>query len=119
TIKNVVTPLVGKTSHLRTSPRKLRGERIKQLDKIKKLILGIKGGRWRHVALLGFVFVVDLLDLATVDAQATLRQDVLGHLVPQARKQGRGGLLGLQGEGQRDHLGQFKEAFRKTETIGG
>src|SRR6266516_3147416 len=35
------------TSHLRTSPRKLRGERIKQVDKIEKLILRIKGLRWR------------------------------------------------------------------------
>src|SRR4051794_23507492 len=69
------------TSHLRTSRKKVRGKRIKQLDKIEKVILCIKRFRWREVALLGFVFVVNLLDLATVDAQPTLGQDVLGHLV--------------------------------------
>ena len=74
------------TSHLRTSHGKLRGERIKQLDKIKKLILRIKGLRWRHLTLLGFILVVDLLDLPTIDAQATCGQDVLCHLVLQARR---------------------------------
>src|SRR6266702_3218647 len=83
------------TSHLRPSPRKLRGERIKQGNKIEKLILRLKGRRWRHLALLGFMLVVDLLDLTSVDAQATLGQDVLGHLVPQACQERRGGLLGL------------------------
>src|SRR5712692_9165825 len=72
------------TSHLRPSHVQLRGERIKQVDKIEKLILRRKGRRWRHLALLGFVLVVDLLDLPTVDAQATGGQDMLGHLVPQA-----------------------------------
>jgi hypothetical protein len=56
------------TSHLRTSHGKLRGKRIKQVDKIEKLIIKIKGLRWRHLALLGFVLVVDLLDLTAVDA---------------------------------------------------
>src|SRR5713101_2926120 len=46
------------TSHLRTSHQKCRGERIKQLDKIKKLILRLKGLWWRHLTLFGFVFVV-------------------------------------------------------------
>ena len=36
--------LAANTSHLRTSPR---GKRIKQLNKIEKLILGIKRFRWR------------------------------------------------------------------------
>src|SRR5260370_24851347 len=72
------------TSHLRASHEKSRGQRIKQVDKIEKLRIGIKGLRWRQLALLGFVLVVDLLDLATVDAQTTCGQDVLGHLVPQA-----------------------------------
>src|SRR5213594_2752651 len=90
------------TSHLRTSHGKFHLERIKQVDKIEKLILRSKKWRWRHLALLGFVFVVDLLDLPTVDAQAACGQDVLGHLVPQARPQRLGGLLGLQGEGQID-----------------
>ena len=70
------------TSHLRTSHGKFHLERIKQGDKIEKLLLRIKRCRWRHLALLGFVFVVDLLDLPTVDVQATCGQDVLGHLVP-------------------------------------
>src|SRR5207247_1323292 len=83
------------TSHLRTSHEKRRGERIKQLDKIKKLILRIKGLRWRQLPLLGFVFVVDLLDLPAVDAQATGWQDVLGHLVPQALEQQLARLLWL------------------------
>src|SRR5437868_15284019 len=103
------------TSHLRPSQSKFHLERIKQVDKIEKLILRSKGRRWRHLALLGFVFVVDLLDLPTVDAQATNWQDVACHLVPQACQQGAGGLLGLEGESQRDRLGQFKESFAKTE----
>src|SRR5207247_4567113 len=105
------------TSHLRTSHGKLQSERIKQVDKIEKLLLRIKGRRWRQLALLGFVLVVDLLDLTAVDAQATCGQDVLGHLVPQARQQRLGGLLGLQSESQRDHLGQFQEYFAKAEPI--
>ena len=60
--------LVANTFHLRTSYGKLRGERIKQVNKIEKLIVRIKGLRWRQVTLLGFVLVVDLLDLPTVDA---------------------------------------------------
>jgi hypothetical protein len=56
------------TSHLRTSHGKLQSERIKQVDKIEKLLLQLKGLRWRQLALLGFVLVVDLLDLPTVDA---------------------------------------------------
>ena len=106
------------TSHLRTSHGKFPLERIKQVDKIEKLILRIKRCRWRHLALLGFVLVVDLLDLPTVDAQATWGQEVLSHLVPQTRQQRRSRLLGLQGQGQIEHLGQFKESFRKTEAIG-
>src|SRR5712692_11365364 len=70
------------TSHLRPSHRQHRGERIKQGDKIEKLLLRRKGRRWRHLALLRFVFVVDLLDLPAVDAQPTCGQDVLCHLVP-------------------------------------
>src|SRR5260370_25595 len=70
------------TSHLRHSHRQHRGERIKQGDKIEKLLLRRKGRRWRHLALLRFVFVVDLLDLPAVDSQPTCRQDVLCHLVP-------------------------------------
>lgn len=60
---------------------------------------------------------VDLLDLTTVDAQTTRRQDVVSHLVPQALEQGLGRLLWLQGEGQGDHLGQFKEPCGKAEAI--
>src|SRR6266480_2888269 len=51
------------TSHLRTSHKKCRGERIKQVDKIEKLLLRLKGLRWRQLTLFGFVLVVDLLDL--------------------------------------------------------
>src|SRR5258708_21135002 len=105
------------TSHLRTSYKKFRGEGIKQLDKIEKLILRIKRFRRRHLALLGFVFVVDLLDLPTVDTQPTCWQDVLGHLVSQALQQALSGLLGLYGESQRDRLGRFKESFAKTQAI--
>src|SRR5713226_8693937 len=52
------------------------------------------------------------------DAQATCWQEVVGHLVPQALEQRPGRLLWLQGEVQRDHLGQFKESFGKTKAIG-
>src|SRR6266702_118087 len=113
--RNVVAALAANTSHLRPSQSKFHLERIKQVDKIKKLILRIKGRRWRHLALLGFVLVVDLLDLPTIDAQAAWGQEVLSHLVPQTRQQRRSRLLGLQGQGQIEHLGQFKESFRKTE----
>src|SRR5438874_8927949 len=61
-----VGTLVVNTSHLRTSHGKCPLERIKQVDKIEKLILRIKRCRWRQLALLGFVLVVDLLDLTTV-----------------------------------------------------
>src|SRR3989440_10015612 len=105
------------TSHLRPSQSKFHLERIKQVDKIKKLILRIKGLRWRQVALLGFVLVVDLLDLPTVDTQTTCWQDMLGHLVPQAREQLLGCFLWLKGESQRDRLGQLKKAFGKAEAI--
>src|SRR5205823_6350805 len=98
------------TSHLRPGD----GERIKQVDKIEKPLSRLKGSRRRHVALLGFMLVVDLLDLTSVDAKATLGQDVLGHLVTQANQQRGGGLLRLQGESQRDCLGQFKESLAKT-----
>src|SRR6266480_4514566 len=110
-------PARGNTSHLRTSRGKLRGERIKQVDKIEKLLLRLKGLRWRHLTLLGFVLVVDLLDLPTVDTQTTCWQDVLCHPVSQALEQWLGCLLWLHGEGQRDHLGQFKESFGKAEAI--
>src|SRR6266851_2725311 len=45
----------------------LRSKRIKQVNKIKKLILRLKWLRWRHIALLRFILVVDLLDLPAVD----------------------------------------------------
>src|SRR5439155_5589066 len=90
--------LAANTSHLRASHGKLRGERIKQVDKIEKLLLRLKGLRWRHLTLLGFVLVVDLLDLPTVDAQTTCWQDVLCHLVSQALEQRLGCLLWLHGE---------------------
>src|SRR6266702_1984630 len=109
--------LATNTSHLRTSHKKFRGERIKQVDKIEKLLLRLKGLRWRHLTLLGFVLVVDLLDLPTVDTQTTCWQDVLCHPVSQALEQWLGCLLWLHGEGQRDHLGQFKDAFGKAEAI--
>jgi hypothetical protein len=35
--------LVPNTSHLRTSHGKFKGERIKQVDKIEKLVIRIKG----------------------------------------------------------------------------
>src|SRR5438270_7346951 len=86
------------TSHLRACHKKWRGERIKQGDKIEKLLIRLKGFRWRHIALLGFVFVVDLLDLPTVDAQATRGQNNACHLVLQALEQGLSCLLRFQGE---------------------
>src|SRR5256885_6393932 len=107
----------GQYISLKARRGKQRGERIKQLDKIEKLILRIKGLRWRQLALLGFVLVVDLLDLPTVDTQTTCWQDMLGHLVPQAREQLLGCFLWLKGESQRDRLGQLKKAFGKAEAI--
>src|ERR1700736_78998 len=60
-----------------------RSKRVKQVDKVKKLLLRLKGRRWRDIALLGLILAVDLLDLATVDAQAALGQDMQCHFVPQ------------------------------------
>src|SRR5258708_18649139 len=100
-----------------TSYKKYRGERIKQLDKIKKLLLRIKRCRWRHLTLLGFVLVVDLLDLPTVDVQTTCWQDVLCHLVSQALEQRLGCLLSLHGVLQRYKLSQLKKTLSKVETI--
>src|SRR2546421_11847642 len=92
------------TSHLRTSHKKFRSERIKQIDKIEKLILRIKRFRRRQVALLGFVFGVDLLDLPTVDTEPTHWQEVLCNFVSQARQQPLGRLLALAGESERARL---------------
>src|SRR2546423_4928049 len=60
-----------------------RSKRVKQVDKVKKLIIRLKGRRWRDIALLGLILAVDLLDLAAVDAQAALGQDMPCHLLPQ------------------------------------
>src|SRR5229473_3092050 len=59
----------------------LRSKRIKHLNKVKKLILRLERLRWRHMALLRFILVVDLLDLPAVDTQTTCRQHLLCHLV--------------------------------------
>jgi DDE superfamily endonuclease len=96
---------------------KIKSERIKQLDKVKKLISRIKGLGWRHIPLLGFVLVVDLLDLTPIDTQATNGQHLEGHLVLQAHQQRLSGLLWLQGERQVDHLRQVKESFGEAEAI--
>src|SRR5258708_12032696 len=48
----------------------LRSKRIKQVDKIKELIIRLKWLRWRHIAFLRFILVVDLLDFTAVIAQA-------------------------------------------------
>jgi hypothetical protein len=61
--------------------------------KIFKSFMRLEGFGWREVALLGFVFVVDLFDLAPIDPQATHGQHLEGHLVLQARKPRLGGLL--------------------------
>src|SRR5216683_2458798 len=74
----------------------LRSKRIKQVNKIKKLILRLKWLRWRHIALLRFILVVDLLDLPAVDAQATWWQDGARHLVLQALEQRLGCLFRFQ-----------------------
>lgn len=46
-------------------------KRIKYFDKVEKPILRLKGLRWRHIALLRFVLVVNLLDLPSIDTQKT------------------------------------------------
>src|SRR3989442_12833033 len=59
----------------------LRSERIKQVNKVKKLLLRLERLRWRHLALLRFILVVDLLDLPAVDTQTPSRQHLVCHLV--------------------------------------
>jgi len=51
--------------------RDLRGERIEYFDKVEKSILWLKGFGRRYIAFLGFVLVVNLLDLPSIDAQKT------------------------------------------------
>src|SRR5258708_24322583 len=62
----------------------LRSERIKHLNKVKKLLLRLERLRWRHMALLRFILVVDLLDLPAVDTQTPSRQHLVCHLVVEA-----------------------------------
>src|ERR1700687_3781952 len=75
------------TSHLRTAQRKRRCQRIKQVDKIEELLIRLERLGWRHATLLGFVLVIDLLDLPAIDVPPTRWQDMPCHLVPQARQQ--------------------------------
>src|SRR5258708_29687064 len=89
----------------------LRSKRIKQVDKIKKLIIRLKWLRWRHIALLRFILVVDLLDLTAVDAQATWWQDGARHLVLQALEQRLRCLFRFQGGGPIDPFGPVEESF--------
>ncbi len=62
---------------------KRRCERIQYIDKIEELLPGLKQLRWRQPSLLWSVLVIDLLDLATIDAQALFWQDVACNLVSQ------------------------------------
>ena len=48
-----------------------RNEGIKQPNKVKKLLLRLKGFGGRHPPLLGFMLAVDLLDLTPIDTQTT------------------------------------------------
>src|ERR1700694_3441312 len=59
----------------------LKSKRIKQVNKIQKLILRLKGLRWRHITLLGLILVVDLLELPAVDPKATWWKEDACHLV--------------------------------------
>src|SRR5258708_25523240 len=57
--------------------------------KLLKALPGFKGlGRW-DIALLGFVLVIDLLELPTVDAQAPLGQQVTSQALQQALRAAR------------------------------
>src|SRR5437764_12542693 len=47
------------------------GQRIKYFDKVEKAIIRFKGLGWREVAFLGFILVINLLDLLSIDAQKT------------------------------------------------
>src|SRR5882762_8409924 len=53
--------------------RDFGSEGIENFDKVEKPILWFKGLRRRHVALFGFVLVVNLLNLPSIDAQNTGR----------------------------------------------
>src|SRR5713101_2414364 len=52
--------------------------------KIFKALPRFKRLRWGQIALLGFVFLIDLLDLPTSDAQASLRQQVTSQPLEEA-----------------------------------
>src|SRR5215470_4232398 len=51
-------------------------QRIKYFDKVEKAIIWSKGLWWRNIALFGFVLIVNLLDLSSVDAQNTRGQQL-------------------------------------------
>src|SRR5579884_3537578 len=63
------------TSHLSPSYGK-QGERSNQLDKIEKVLRWPERLRRRQVALLGLVFIRDLLEPPAIDAQDPNRQEM-------------------------------------------
>ena len=93
-------------------------QRIKQLNKVEKLLLRLKRLRRGQIALLGLVLIVDLFDLATIDAQAARWQDLAHHFLSHPPKPRLSRLLRLQDERQVEHLRQHKQALGEAETIG-
>src|SRR5436305_1578247 len=86
-------------------------------DEIFKAFIWLEGrGRW-HIALLGFIFMVDLLDLASIDAQAPLGQERAN----QACAESLHDLLVMLGSENHliiNRLVDLKDGFGKAETIG-
>src|SRR5216683_229045 len=86
--------------------------------KIFKALPRFKRLRWGQIALLGFVFLIDLLDLPTSDAQASLRQQVTSQPLEEALGVPplHGWLLLTSLIG--DRFADLKNRFGKTQAIG-
>src|SRR5260370_20445455 len=62
-----------------------RSQRVEHHDKVEKLLLRLKRGRRGQVALLGLVFVLDLVDLTAVGASTAVgREPPRPHSPPDA-----------------------------------
>ena len=83
--------------------RDLRGERIEYFDKVEKSILWLKGFGRRYIAFLGFVLVVNLLDLPSIDAQKTRGEQLPCDMVEQTLDQLHSSIR-LQDEGESNAL---------------
>src|SRR5438270_508410 len=97
----------------------LRAERASHdNDKIGKALLWLKGLGWRKMALLGFILVVDLLELTAIDAQVPLGQLVTAQTLQEAFEPPllHGRFLAERGLGH--HFANLKDRLGEAQVIG-